>query len=122
MEILGQGNPEEALQMLLATQAILSQADPQNSKICSLLALSLKNLSLVYKRMGEISEAQECIQKILRDMHEEQDDKTGYVSCESPSQAKLVTENPALLHLNLCAHFAQQASHEKAKTHASLAV
>ena len=47
MEILGQGNPEEALQMLLATQAILSQADPQNSKICSLLALSLKNLSLV---------------------------------------------------------------------------
>ena len=67
--------------MLLATQAILSQADAQNSKICSLFALSLNNLSVVYKRMGEISEAQECLQKILGDMHKQETQHNEHGKC-----------------------------------------
>ena len=52
--------------MLQAIQTILDQVDPHNSKVCSLVSLTLNNLSCVYKRKGEISEAQECLKQALK--------------------------------------------------------
>ena len=69
----------------------------------------LSNSFIVFARMGEINEAQECLQKMIKDFEQNEDVEINHMVDCHENGSKNITENSALLHLNLCALFSQQA-------------
>ena len=50
IELLSRDEPDEALSILQSTQAMLEKMDQENSKIISLVSLTLNNMSCAFKR------------------------------------------------------------------------